>query len=110
MIELSVILPVYKEAFRLSGSLERVAEMLMFHDAAGGSRYTSLRDDPLSKLDFSHLLSDDRCVLVGRLAEPLTTCQVTTEFSGEQPSIDQEIGQMLSLIRVVLPVHDGRRR
>lgn len=91
-------------------SLERVAEMLMFHDAAGGSRYTSLRDDPLSELDFSHLLSDDRCVLIGRLAEPLTTCQVTTEFSDEQLSSDQEIGQTLSLIRVVLPVNDGRRR
>ena len=43
-----------------------VAEMLMFHDAVGGTRYTGLKHDPLASLDLSHVLTDDRCVLVGR--------------------------------------------
>ncbi len=95
-------------------SLERVAEMLMFHQAAGGTRYTTLRNDPLSNLDLSHALADDRCILIGRLAGPLTICQTTNSLSepavmtkqsaARQLQLGQQIGQSLSLIRVILPV------
>jgi hypothetical protein len=105
-------------------SLDRVAEMLMFHQAAGGSRYTTLRNDPLSALDLSHVLADDRCILVGRLASPLTQLAATSGATGEdrplvqrplvqrplvqrplvQRPLVQRSGQMLSLVRVVLPV------
>ena len=78
---------------------DRVAEMLMFHDAVGGSRYTGLRDEPLSSLDLSHTLSDDRCILIGRLADELTTLQLT---DGET-AIPSD-GKSLTMIRVVLPV------
>ncbi|MAI30896.1 MAG: hypothetical protein CBE00_01845 [Planctomycetaceae bacterium TMED240] len=78
---------------------DRVAEMLMFHNAVGGNRYTGLRDDALSSLDLSHTLSDDRCVLIGRLADELTTLKLNNEeieFEGN--------GKSLTMIRVILPV------
>ncbi len=90
-------------------SLDRIAEMLMFHDAAGSTRYTTLRDDPLSSLDLSNLLSDDRCMLVGRLASPLTKMDASDSRSTEFQAASQRIGQTLSLIRVVLPVQERNR-
>ena len=78
---------------------DRVAEMLMFHNAVGGSRYTGLRDDALSSLDLSHALADDRCILIGRLADELTTLKLS---DGETEI--QSDGKSLTMIRLVLPV------
>lgn len=85
----------------MSDSPGRVAEMLMFHNAVGGSRYTGLRDDPLSFLDLSHVLTSDRCILVGRLAKPVTNIEANDDSSTQQPS-----GETLTLMRVILPVID----
>lgn len=105
----------------------RMAEMLMFHDAAGGSRYTSLRHEVLGSLDLSDVLVKDRCVLVGRVAESLTRLTVRPSMTGSAVKVgeqnvapeiaDSEIagpemtdsdapppGQRLSMIRVILPV------
>ncbi len=81
-------------------SPERIAEMLMFHKAVGGTRYTSLQHDPLSLLDLSDLLADDRCILVGRLAEPVTS--LTTQLSGN--TAQPVPGNTLTMIRLILPV------
>ncbi|MDA9934139.1 hypothetical protein N9B88_00085 [Rubripirellula sp.] len=78
---------------------DRVAEMLMFHNAVGGTRYTGLRDDALSSLDLSHTLSGDRCILIGRLADELTTL----EMSDGETEIENK-GKSLTMIRLVLPV------
>ena len=85
----------------------RLAEMLMFHEAVGGSRYTQLRHEPLSFWDLTHLLTSDRCMLVGRLAQPLSQLTVSassaesdTEAGGGQTLA----GESLSMIRLVLPV------
>lgn len=78
---------------------DRVAEMLMFHNAVGGNRYTGLHDDALSSLDLSHTLSNDRCILLGRLADELTTLDLSdkeTQF--------EENGKNLTMIRLILPV------
>ncbi len=85
----------------ISDAPDRVAEMLMFHNAVGGTRYTGLRDDPLAFLDLSHLLTEDRCILLGRLAQPLTTMEATDDSLSQHPS-----GESLTLVRVVLPVSD----
>ena len=77
----------------------RVAEMLMFHDAVGGTRYTGLRDEPLSSLDLSHTLSEDRCMLLGRLSNDLTTLDLT-----DGDTSIETVGQSLTMIRVVRPV------
>jgi hypothetical protein len=91
-------------------SLDRVAEMLMFHEAAGGSRYTTLRNDPLSALDLSHVLADDRCMLVGRVGSPLTRMDATRGESVDDQPVVQHSGDNLSLIRVVLPVRQRGRQ
>lgn len=79
----------------------RVTEMLMFHDAVGGRRYTTLQHDPLAFLDLSHVLADDRCILVGRLSKPLTKIEVKNQESDSSTTLESET---LSYVRVVLPV------
>ncbi len=76
--------------------LPRIAEMMMFHQAAGGTRYTTLRHIPLRGLDLSSLRGEDRCLLVGRLAQPLT--QIATGRDTAKASDE------VSIIRLVLPV------
>jgi hypothetical protein len=83
-------------------SLDRVAEMLMFHDAVGGIRYTTLQHNPLSFLDLSHVLTDDRCVLMGRLAEPFT--EIASTDRQQDGSASQLNSNTLTYIRLVLPV------
>lgn len=85
-------------------SPERIAEMLMFHDTVGGSRYTTLRDDPLAFLDLSHALSEDRCLLLGKLASPLTNVEVHDDNASMSPE-----GETLTFIRVLLPVENVSR-
>ncbi len=84
----------------------RVAEMLLFHEAVGGSRYTFLRDDPLSWLDLSHLLSEDRCMLVGKLPESCLDMALTPRGTTKAVSAD---GQRTTVIRLMIPVQSQRR-
>jgi hypothetical protein len=86
-------------------SIDRIAEVLMFHDAVGGTRYTTLRHGPLSFLDLSHVLSDDRCILMGRVADPATRFETTIDGSTTEPS-----GTRMTILRVVLPVVDPQRQ
>lgn len=77
----------------------RVSEMLMFHNAVGSTRYTGLQDEPLSSLDLSHVLSEDRCILMGEVGNELSTLAITDGVSPMTPE-----GKSLTMIRVVLPV------
>jgi hypothetical protein len=86
-------------------SPERIAEMLMFHAAVGGTRYTGLRHEPLSFLDLSHVLADDRCILIGKVAGPLTELHVKDENATRETP-----GNTLTMVRVVLPVKTPLRR
>lgn len=86
-------------------SPQRIAEMLMFHAAVGGTRYTGLRNDPLSLLDLTHVLAEDRCILIARVTAPMTRlCIRDGEATQEIP------GNTLTMIRVVLPVTTPQRR
>ena len=88
-------------------SPRRVADMLMFHRAAGGTLYTGLKDKPLAHLDLSHVLVDDRCMLIGRTETPLIEFGVKRHPSDDQ-EFSQPDGTSVSLIRVVLPVRSTR--
>ena len=85
----------------------RVAEMLLFHKAAGGTLYTGLKDGPLSHLDLSHLLVDDRCILVGRTEQPLIDFGVKND-SADEDSFTAPNGSSLCMVRIVLPVRSTR--
>lgn len=86
----------------------RLAEMLMFHDAVGATRYTGLQNEILGRLDWTDLLSEDRCILVARCRDPWTTLSV--QWGGDAstgPIIPA--GEIDSWVRVILPVEEGRR-
>lgn len=82
-------------------STERIAEMLMFHGAVGGTRYTTLQHGPLSFLDLSHVLKDDRCVLMGRIDDSATDFRTIIGDTTTEPP-----GDRLTFVRVVIPVGD----
>ena len=94
---------------------DRIVEVAMFHDAAGGSDYTSLRNVPLARLDRSGSLTEDRCMLVGRVEAPLLQWDIRA--AGEDEAADDIVDggdpvsvreQRRSMIRVVLPVDPPR--
>lgn len=87
----------------MSTSVDRIAEMLMFHDAVGGARYTALNHGPLQFLDLTHTLSEDRCLLIGRIEDSLTDFQV---LEAGASNAEFPIGDRVSLLRVSLPVVD----
>ena len=81
-------------------SSDRVLEMMLFHEAAGGSDYTSLHHRPLGHLDLSHVLSSDRCLIVGRLEAPACELEFTDTTSQSKPAIELET---TSMVRILLP-------
>ena len=88
--------------------------MLMFHNAVGGPRYTVLRNEVLGHLDFSSLLTVDRCILVGRCKTPWSELVVTTESADAEssPEATRSLAtseQSNSYVRLVLPVEEVRR-
>ncbi|WP_146456962.1 hypothetical protein [Rubripirellula tenax] len=82
----------------------RVAEMLMFHGATGGSQYTNLQNHPLGELDLSDTLNDDQCILYGRLDKPLTTVRLTDANESHDTAAFTPAGDKLTMIRVIMPV------
>jgi hypothetical protein len=92
--------------------LLRVAEMLMFHRVVGGQRYTGLEDAPLQGLDFGDLLVQDRCVLIGRLRQPMTQLDlgvhvVVDRGDASATPIGVPPERSLSMIRVVIPIQQN---
>ena len=73
-------------------------------DVVGGDRYTGLEHGPLHFLDFSHVLASDRCLLIGRVEDPLTTVRIHDAGSDQ---FESPTGNRLSLVRVVIPVVDA---
>jgi hypothetical protein len=81
--------------------------MLLFHEAVGGSRYTFLKDEPLSFLDLSHLLTEDRCMLVGKVPENCFELDIDLR-GGPAEARTSPRGQRTTLIRIVMPVKASR--
>ncbi|QDV46928.1 hypothetical protein Enr13x_68370 [Stieleria neptunia] len=86
---------------------KRVAEMILFHRAAGGELFTGLGHHVLGDLDLSELLVEDRCLLMGRTEKPLFELEVKETMDGSAGFI-QPGGQVLSMVRVVVPVRSTR--
>jgi hypothetical protein len=63
-----------------------------------------LNHGPLHFLDLTHVLADDRCVLIGRVEDPLTELQTRAGDDIRSPE-----GNRLTMIRVVIPVVDAER-
>lgn len=88
-------------------AIGRIAEMLLFHQSAGGELYTGLRHQHLGELDLSHVLVDTRCMLVGRTEKPLLQMHLSDRTAENQEAFDPD-GVKHSMVRVVLPVRETR--
>jgi hypothetical protein len=88
-------------------NVNRIAQMLMFHQAAGGRRYTGLSHRYQASLDLSESLKLGRAVLAGKVAEPAAEL-----VAGDQPLAQAENQTSSAWCRIVFPVeaYEGRER
>ncbi|QDS87119.1 hypothetical protein EC9_12950 [Rosistilla ulvae] len=84
----------------MQGDMDRILEIAMFHDTAGGPKYTELSNRIINHLDLSHVLATDHAILMGRVDEPVI------QLAGEQQTAKN--GTVLSFARILLPVDSGR--
>jgi hypothetical protein len=94
--EMKTVTPRWDET---STQVPRVAQMLMFHEAAGGRSYTGLRHRYQRDVDLSDHLATGRAVLVGRAAQPA----VRLTFNGNLPD-GRAHHNHWTFYRVVYPV------
>ena len=76
----------------------RICDLLMFHEAAGGTAYTRLQHRYQSYVDLSDHLRTGRAILVGRAAEP------ARPLRRDGQSLADATEQAWTFYRVVLPV------
>ncbi len=81
--------------------VERILEIAGFHEAAGGTSYTSLEAGPLGRLDLSPLLPIDRAILVG-------TGPACTAWSvdGTGAAAGGAAEPARALVRIVIPLEE----
>ena len=82
--------------------IPRIAEMIMFHRAAGGVGYTELTDRQWQSLDLSSHLKLGRAVFIGRVKTP--PAGLTLQGEPLQPAADAQ----WMYIRVVIPVEPAK--
>lgn len=85
-----------------SSNLDRIAEILSFHESVGGRNYTKLNHQLHADIDWSAQLRLGNAVLYARCSEP-----VTRLVDGDA-ALDEEYDERLSIIRVILPVNTDR--
>lgn len=91
--------------------MERVAEMMMHHQAAGGLRYTSLHHEELGQMDITGLIGADRCVLVGQIRDSALSALLEPSPSSESNPSESDFQQdRLTMVRVVIPVEKPTTR
>ncbi len=86
-----------------TGSIERLMELLSFHQSAGAAAYTGLSHRYLSKLDCSDLLKLERAIVFGFVAEPVTSW---TLRRNEIP-VQAIGGKQRSVVRLALQVQNN---
>ncbi|MCO6456145.1 MAG: hypothetical protein J5I93_12670, partial [Pirellulaceae bacterium] len=79
----------------------RLVEVMMFHRAAGGQRYTQLSHRYQGYLDLSDHLQAGRAILVGRSREPAAA------LVRDGQALDEHYRQRWTWCRVVYPVRVG---
>lgn len=79
---------------RRTFDLNRILEIMMFHKAAGGTKYTQLLHRFQSEIDFTDHLTQGRALLVGKTAESPTTMLASDEVEANTTTY----------VRILLPV------
>ncbi|MDB4766330.1 hypothetical protein OAG71_01445 [bacterium] len=78
-------------------SLTRIADVMMFYEAAGGQKYTGLSNGYHREIDFSRLLRLGQAVLVGQ-----TESGSRIKIDGQDVSDNYDSN--ITMVRIVLPV------
>jgi hypothetical protein len=78
--------------------IARIAEMMMFHDAAGGRGYSRLKHRHQAFIDLSGHLRSGRAILLGRSDQPAAAWTVNGQ------AMDEQLETRLTFYRVVFPV------
>jgi hypothetical protein len=80
--------------------IPRLVEMIMLHEAAGGTGYTGLANEHLRDVELSKLLADKRVLVIGRLARPILDWTAAT--NGHKIEIAED--HMTTFVRFLIPV------
>ena len=86
---------------RREKSLTRIADVMMFYQAAGGKDYTGLTHGYFRKIDHSHLLKLNRAVLVGQIESASGLL-----INGQE--VKELYDSSVTMVRVVLPVESKK--
>jgi hypothetical protein len=81
-------------------NVNRIMEIMMFHKAAGGTKYTTLLDRFQNEMDFSDHLRQGRAVLFGNTKESLMKLLDSKQVHR----------QSQTYVRILLPVTQKRTR
>ena len=82
----------------------RIADLMMFYDAAGGNNYTGLTHDYQSTIDITDQLDLKRAVLVGEVHSQGSVMKI----NGERTS--DKYDETVTIIRVVYEVDYGTKK
>lgn len=85
-----------------STDIAQILEIAGFHDAAGGSGYTSLEPGRLARFDMSPQLAVGRAVLVG-----FGPAGTTWSFGGEQAGASASQSPGVTMWRILMPLQAG---
>lgn len=88
-------------------NLDRLMELMMFHNAATGRNYTSLTNNYQGIIDHSNLLETDYAILLGRIESSPNQIKVTMENPTDQPEIKTGIDR--TWCRILIPVSQSRK-
>ena len=82
------------------GNLDRLMELISFHESAGSSKYTGLYNRYLSELDCSDVIRLDRAILICEFKDPSLTWSIRRNSMPIQASE----GQRKTFLRLIIPV------
>jgi hypothetical protein len=83
--------------------LARLVEVLLFYEAAGGDKYSGLRNRVLGGLDLTRLLDRERAILVGRLGTPETRLEYVRSEAGGTAG-ETAPASAATYVRIVIPL------
>ena len=91
--------------------LERILEIMMFHDAAGGGNYTSLLNRLQSEVDFSDHLEQGTALLIGKIehrpTEMFPDADLNASTNQNQDGNTEENSKSdsgVTFVRILIPV------
>jgi len=84
--------------------LERILEIMMFHEAAGSENYTSLLNRLQGEVDFSDHLEQGTALLIGKIDHRPTDMFPNGEFDANSDSDDEKSDAGVTFVRILMPV------